>query len=256
MNVYVLVRQWISIDLMLKNAWCYDWSLWLDNTYCNQLQSEVLIVPWPLIGDSCSLVHMFIGQYICISIISHACLSSDLNCILNCYSIAMWRLVSTTECCVCLQLLHLLSTRSAWYAQSIVTCRLWDEYVHLSCSIVLVMLFTFQACIVNVIENSLYCPGRVSLYLEDAKRLAPIFCEHAFWQSLCIYDACDICPEWVIELVRKRPMKVYVFVTTWISSDSCRKTKCYVVSLLWLTTHVETNYWVKSWQSCVWNSQY
>jgi hypothetical protein len=105
------------------------------------------------------------------------------------------------------------------------------------------MLFTFQACIVNVIENSLHCPARVSLYLEDAKRLAPIFCEDAFCQSLCIYDACDICSAWVIELVRKRPMKVYVFVTTWISPDLCRKTRCYVVSLLWLTTHIETNYW-------------
>ena len=61
MNVYVLVRPWISIDLMSRHASCYDWSLWLVNTYCNQLQSEVLIVPWPLMGDSCSLVHMFIG---------------------------------------------------------------------------------------------------------------------------------------------------------------------------------------------------
>ena len=69
------------------------------------------------------------------------------------------------------------------------------------------MLFTFPACIVNVIENSLHCPARVSLYLEDAKRLAPIFCEDAFWQSLCIYDACDIYPEWVIEMVRKRTMQ-------------------------------------------------
>jgi len=107
-DVYVLVRPWIAIDLMSRHDSCYAWSLWIDNTYCNLLQSEVLIVP----GDSCSLVHMFIGQYICISIISHACLSSDLNW----YSMAMWRLVSTTECCVCLQLLHLLSTRSAWYA--------------------------------------------------------------------------------------------------------------------------------------------
>ena len=77
---------------------------------------------------------------------------------------------------------------------------------------ILDMLFSFQACIVNVIENSLHCPARVSLYLEDAKRLVSISCEER--QSLCIYDACDIYPEWVIELVRKRPMKVYVFVTT------------------------------------------